>query len=145
MNAITADELITLLNLTPHPEGGYFREMFRDEETCDHNGRAASTAIYFLLKEGQVSRWHTVDAVEIWHYYHGAPMQLSTAPPEGPITKAVLGNDFSSQARPQLVVPKGHWQQATPLGDFSLVGCTVAPAFEFTGFTLAPKGFEPGH
>ncbi|MCH9765601.1 MAG: cupin domain-containing protein [Alphaproteobacteria bacterium] len=145
---LSAAEVIDLLDLVPHPEGGYFRETYRDLaliQTADGGQRAASTAIYFLLEQGQVSRWHTVDAAETWHWYAGAPLQLSTAPAEsGPVVKTQLGGDLAAGHRPQGVVPPGTWQQAQSLGAWSLVGCTVAPGFTFDGFVLAAEGFEPG-
>ncbi len=144
----TAAEVVAMLNLSPHPEGGYFRETFRDTVAISFgNGtaRAASTAIYFLLEGGEVSRWHTVDAAETWHWYQGAPLRLSTAPREtGPVTDTILGCDLQNGERPQAVVPTGVWQQAQSLGAWSLVGCTVAPGFSFDGFKMAPEGFEPG-
>jgi len=147
VTAPSADEIIALLKLKPHPEGGYFRETFRDsvEIRCNPDSlRAASTAIYFLLKEGQLSRWHTVDAAETWHWYSGAPLCLSTAPPDGsPVTECILGVDLSNGQRPQAIVPAGAWQQAQSLGAWSLVGCTVAPGFSFDGFQMAPEGFNP--
>jgi len=136
-----ADRIIEVLGLAPHPEGGHFRETFRDPDAAD--GRAHSTAIYFLLKTGEVSRWHRVDAVEVWHWYAGAPLMLATAPPDGARTTLRLGPAVLDGERPQGVVEKGHWQQAWSLGDWTLVGCTVAPGFEFAGFELAPPGFEP--
>ena len=144
----TAADIIALLDLAPHPEGGYFRETFRDGATVsfgDQTKRAASTAIYFLLKQGQISRWHTVDASETWHWYAGAPLRLALASSEiGPVTETILGSNLSQGQRPQAVVPAGHWQQAESLGAWSLVGCTVAPGFTFDGFRLGPEGFEPG-
>lgn len=142
----TADELIELLQLAPHPEGGHYRETFRDALFTDDDGRAASTAIYFLLKAGEISRWHKVDAVEVWHWYAGAPLELGIAAPGvGAAAERVsLGVDFAAGQRPQAVVPPGYWQQARSLGDFTLVGCTVAPGFVFDAFELAPPGFEPG-
>lgn len=142
----TADQLIDFLQLSPHPEGGYFRETFRDERTVDVDGRAASTAIYFLLQARQISRWHRVDATEIWHWYKGAPLELGiVAPHKGAaVERVVLGNDLLAGERPQAVVPDGYWQQAKSLGDYALVGCTVAPGFQFESFELAPPGFEPG-
>jgi predicted cupin superfamily sugar epimerase len=127
-----ADRIITLLDLKPHPEGGYFRETFRDGD-----GRGHSTAIYFLLKAGEVSRWHRVDAAEVWHFYRGAPLELR-------IEKAtyVLGANLDEAQAPQVVVPPHAWQSARSLGDFTLVGCTVAPGFDFAHFELAPDGFE---
>ncbi|MCH9809427.1 MAG: cupin domain-containing protein [Alphaproteobacteria bacterium] len=142
---MTADEIISLLAMQPHPEGGYFCETFRDEVSVSEEGRAASTAIYFLLKAGQSSHWHTVDASEIWHWYAGAPLKLGIAPPQGPARHVTLGNDLIAGHRPQAVVPPGHWQRAESLGDYTLVGCTVAPGFMFETFVLAPPGFEPGN
>lgn len=141
MATSTADDVIALLDLAPHPEGGHFRESFRDNALLA--GRAASTAIYFLLKRGEVSRWHRVDAVEIWHWYSGAPLRLSIAAPGAKRIDVCLGPDLTGGARPQATVPVGHWQQAESLGDWTLVGCTVAPGFLFSGFELAPDGFEP--
>ncbi len=140
----TADEIIKLLGMQPHPEGGFYCETFRDTQSVDDNGRAASTAIFFLLKSGQSSHWHTVDAAEIWHWYAGAPLELGIAPPDGPSERIRLGNDLLNAERPQAVVPPGYWQQAKSLGEFTLVGCTVAPGFIFDTFVLAPLGFEPG-
>ena len=130
-----ADRLIALLDLKPHPEGGWFRETFRDAGA----GRAASTAIYFLLKAGEASRWHRVDAAEAWHFYRGAPLELR-------IGKAtyILGADIDQAQAPQVVVPPGQWQAARSLGDYTLAGCTVAPGFDFSKFEIAPDGFEPG-
>ena len=143
MEDLTADELISLLRLEPHPEGGFYRETFRDIDTMTSNGRPVSTAIFFLLKDGEVSRWHRVDAVEVWHHYAGAALLLSMAPPEGLARDYRLGCALKNGEVPQLVVPAGHWQQARSLGAYSLVGCTVAPGFEFSGFEMAPKGFDP--
>lgn len=131
-----ADRLIHLLDLKPHPEGGHFRETFRDGGGAD--GRAYSTAIYFLLKAGEVSRWHRVDAAEIWHFYRGAPLELKIGR-----DRYVLGSNIDEAQVPQLVVPAGAWQSARSLGDYTLVGCTVAPGFEFSKFEMAPDGFEP--
>lgn len=136
-----ADGIIAALGLVPHPEGGHFRETFRD--TASDGRRAHSTAIYFLLKAGEVSRWHRVDAVEVWHWYAGAPLMLATAPPDGDVQMVRLGRAVLDGERPQGIVATGHWQQAWSLGDWTLVGCTVAPGFEFAGFELAPPGFTP--
>ena len=130
-----ADRLIEMLDLKPHPEGGYFRETFRD---ASGEGRSRSTAIYFLLKGGEVSRWHRIDVPEVWHFYRGAPLELTIGK-----DRYVLGNDIDKAQVPQLVVPAGQWQMARSQGDFSLVGCTVAPGFEFEHFELAPEGFQP--
>jgi hypothetical protein len=141
---VTADEVARLLGLVPHPEGGRFRETFRDG-TPAGGPRAASTAIYFLLAAGEVSRWHRVDAAEVWHYYAGAPLELGiSADAATTATRHRLGANLGASERPQIVVPAGHWQQARSLGAWTLVGCTVAPGFEFEGFEMAPAGFEPG-
>lgn len=132
-----AARIIRQLNLQPHPEGGYFRETFRDAQN-ESNTRAHSTAIYFLLREGQVSRWHRVDAAEIWHWYRGSPLELSIHK-----TRHILGSDLEAGHHPQIVVPPRAWQSARTLGAFTLVGCTVAPGFEFSKFELAPPGFDP--
>lgn len=139
-----ADAVIALLGLEPHPEGGHYRESFRDRP--DGGGRGATTAIYYLLRAGEVSRWHRIDAVEIWHWYAGAPLALSLCVPGAPgqdVETARLGPDLPAGERPQGVVPAGAWQSARSLGAWSLVGCTVAPAFEFAGFELAPAGWSP--
>jgi predicted cupin superfamily sugar epimerase len=140
MNDLTAAEIIRRLQLQPHPEGGHFRETFRDGPGPD--GRARSTLIYFLLAAGEVSHWHRVDAVEVWHWYAGAPLLLKIA--EGGQEQRVrLGVDLVTGERPQAVVPEGAWQAAESLGAWTLVGCTVAPGFDFAGFELAPPGFDP--
>ena len=138
----SADEVIAALGLQPHPEGGHFVETFRDRRPGGERG--AVTAIYFLLKAGEVSRWHKVDAIEIWHWYAGAPLLLRIAELEGarPI-EHLLGSNVIAGAMPQAVVPAHAWQAAQSLGDWTLVGCTVSPAFEFEGFVMAPEGWEP--
>ena len=130
-----------MLGLAPHPEGGHFRETFRD--TTEAGQRAASSAIYFLLKAGEQSHWHAVDAVETWHFYAGDALLLYMSPPGGPIATIRLGPRLDNSERPQAVVEKGHWQRAKTLGAWTLVGCTVAPAFTFDGFTLAAPDFSP--
>ena len=107
-------------------------------------GRAASTAIYFLLARGERSHWHRVDAVEVWHWYAGAPLELEIAQGTDARERVALGSDLAAGERPQAVVPAHAWQAAQTLGDWTLVGCTVAPGFEFAGFELAPKGWKPG-
>jgi hypothetical protein len=139
---LAASEVIRLLDLKPHPEGGHFREVFRDARQVE-GGRAASTAIYFLLARGDRSHWHRVDAVEVWHWYAGAPLELEIAQNEGRIERVTLGNDLVVGERPQAVVPAYAWQAAQSLGDWTLCGCTVAPGFDFTGFELAPPGWSP--
>lgn len=141
MAELSAADIIAILDLKPHPEGGHYRETFRDE--AGDGARAASTAIYFLLAEGEVSRWHRVDAAEVWHWHAGAPLLLSIAPPGGHAVDHRLGVDIAAGERPQGVVPPGHWQSARSLGAWTLVGCTVAPGFTFETFELAAEGFAP--
>ncbi len=138
---MTAEEIIALLELSPHPEGGHYRQTWIAEG--EGKPRPAGTCIYFLLKAGERSHWHRVDAAEIWHYYAGAPLELSMAASDaGPRQDHLLGPDLAAGARPQLIVPQGHWQAARSLGDWTLVGCTVSPAFRFEGFELAAPGFD---
>jgi len=137
---VTADEAIKLLGLTPHPEGGYFKETFRDG---GGRARGASTAIYYLLRAGEVSHWHRVDAAEVWHFYAGSPLVLTISPNGHDAHAQHLGQNLTSGQRPQIVVPTGHWQTATTLGAWTLAGCTVAPAFEFAGFEIAPPDWRP--
>ena len=140
-STLSAADVIRLLSLAPHPEGGHYRETFRDAAT-DGSGRAASTAIYFLLAADEVSRWHRVDASEAWHWYAGAALALTIADAGG--RRGVrLGADLAAGECPQAVVPAGAWQAAASLGDWTLVGATVAPGFRFEGFELAPKGWSP--
>lgn len=139
--ALTAAEVIARLDLRPHPEGGHFRETFRDAAT-DGGGRSASTAIYFLLASGERSHWHRIDAAEVWHYYAGAPLDLQIAG-SGGVHRVRLGADLAAGESPQAVVPAHAWQAATSRGDWTLVGCTVAPGFEFPSFVLAPQGWMP--
>lgn len=130
---MSAAAIVRLLDLKPHPEGGYFRETFRDPNVLD--GRSASTAIYFLLTRERPSRWHRVDAAEGWHFYAGAPLEL-TIEEKGERSMRLLGADLASGQRPQAVVPAGAWQAARSLGAWTLVGCTVAPGFEFAHFEV---------
>ena len=139
--AMTAAQVIAALGLQPHPEGGHYRETFRDPRTVE--GRSVSTAIYYLLDVGEVSAWHRVDAAEIWHWYAGAPLVLTTSPNGHDAAACHLGADLARGQRPQAVVPAGHWQTATSLGAWTLVGCTVAPGFEFAGFEMAPPDWRP--
>ena len=132
--------MIRRLSLKPHPEGGHFRETFRDPRTID--GRAASTAIYFLLARGERSHWHRIDAAETWHWYAGAPLALTIAA-DGARRTLELGPDLAAGAEPQAVVPARAWQMAETLGDWTLCGCTVAPGFDFRSFELAPKDWSP--
>ena len=136
-----AAEIIARLELKPHPEGGYYRETFRDE-SVDAGGRARSTAIYFLLARGERSHWHRIDAVEVWHYYAGAALTLQIAD-DGGQRRVKLGPDLAAGEVPQAIVPPYAWQAAESSGDWTLVGCTVAPGFDFASFELAPKDWEP--
>ncbi len=138
----TAAEIIARLQLAPHPEGGHFRETFRDSR-CDADGRSASTAIYFLLARGERSHWHRVDAAEVWHYYAGDTLTLQIADESGARTVR-LGPDLAAGDTPQAIVPAHAWQAAESNGDWTLVGCTVAPGFEFAHFELAPRDWTPG-
>ena len=135
---MTADQIIARLNLTPHPEGGHYRQTW----IADNDGRPTGTCIYFLLKSGEASHWHRVDATEIWLYHSGAPLVLSIAEKQtGPAIDHLLTPDLT-EGEPQLIVPEHHWQAARSTGDFTLVSCTVSPGFDFAGFTLAEPGFD---
>lgn len=135
---MTAQDIINRLGLEPHPEGGFYRQTWR----ADNDGRAVGTCIYFLLKDGENSHWHKVDATEIWLYHAGAPLILSlSSTDEGPAKDHVLSPDLTV-GEPQLIVPEGHWQAARTTGEYTLVSCTVSPGFEFDGFTLAAPGFD---
>jgi predicted cupin superfamily sugar epimerase len=137
----TATDIIARLGLKPHPEGGHYRETFRDSR-CDADGRAFSTAIYFLLARGERSHWHRIDAIEVWHYYAGSALSLQIAD-DGGRRVVGLGPDLAAAEQPQAIVPPYAWQAAESTGDWTLVGCTVAPGFDFAKFELAPKGWEP--
>lgn len=134
-----ADELIAHLKLVPHPEGGWYRQTW----VADGPGRPSGTAIYFLLRAGEVSHWHRVDATEIWLYHAGAPLVLSVSETDaGPAEDHRLGPDLLQGEAPQVIVPPYHWQAARSTGDWTLVSCTVSPGFDFAGFTLAAPGFD---
>ena len=134
-------EIIALLGLKPHPEGGWYAETFRDGT---EGARGHSSAIYFLLEHDQLSAWHRVkDAAEVWHFYAGAPLALSMHQEDRAVIEQVLGNELTAGERPQIVVPAGWWQSARSLGEWTLVGCTVAPGFEFAAFELAEPGWQP--
>ncbi len=134
-----AGDIIKRLGMRPHPEGGHFVETFRDAP--GPGGRARSTAILFLLARGERSHWHRVDATEIWHYHAGDPLRLEID--DGRRTVVRLGPDLLRGESPQGIVPQGAWQSAETTGAWTLVGCTVAPGFEYRGFELAPPGFDP--
>ena len=141
MQEVSAADVIRLLDLRPHPEGGYYRETFRDPRQ-DADGRSLSTAIYFLLAAGVCSRWHRIDTVEMWHWHAGAALALRIAEDNG-VATVRLGANLAAGERPQAVVPAGAWQAAESLGAWTLVGCTVAPGFEFSSFEVAPKDWAP--
>lgn len=136
-----ADVTIKTLGLKPHPEGGFYCETFRD--TKGTTSRAVSTAIYYLLKAGETSHWHRIDAAEVWHWYAGAPLELSQAAKGKEKIVQILGNNLEAGELPQIVIPANVWQSARSLGEWTLVGCTVAPGFEFEGFEMAPVDWEP--
>ena len=141
---LSADEVARLLGLVPHPEGGHYRETFRDE-AAGSNRRAASTAIYFLLRRGERSHWHRVrDAAEVWHHYGGAPLALHRSADGRASETLTLGPDLLAGERPQAIIPADWWQSAETLGEFTLMGCTVAPGFEFASFEMAPPDWKPG-
>ncbi|WP_422073758.1 cupin domain-containing protein [Tranquillimonas rosea] len=136
----TADALIARLGLEPHPEGGHFRQTWAGG---GDGARPAGSCIYFLLRAGEASHWHRVDATEIWHFYAGTPLELRiAADSRGPVDLHRLGPDLLSHQVPQAIVPEGHWQAARAGDGWALVGCTVSPAFRFEGFELAPAGFD---
>ncbi len=136
---MTADDIISHLGMAPHPEGGWYVELWRGDE----KPRAAYSSIYFLLKAGERSHWHRVDAAEIWHFHAGAPLLLRRSKTDvGPSETLTLGVDLANGQRPQHLIKPGEWQAAETTGDWTLVGCTVAPAFDFDGFVLAPEGFD---
>jgi predicted cupin superfamily sugar epimerase len=137
----SAAEIIARLELKPHPEGGHYRETFRDSRT-DASGRSRSTAIYFLLARSERSHWHRIDAVEVWHYYAGSALTLKIADDDGQWSFR-LGPNLAAGEQPQAIVPPDTWQAAESTGDWTLVGCTVAPGFDFATFEMAPKDWEP--
>jgi predicted cupin superfamily sugar epimerase len=141
MGTLDAAGVIDRLGLRPHPEGGWFVETFRDPQP---DARGFSTAIYYLLREGERSHWHRVDAAELWHYHAGAPLELGLSSEGTKVETRVLGADLDRGERPQIVVPAGCWQSARSLGAWTLVGCTVAPGFQFAGFEMAPPEWAPG-
>lgn len=136
---LSAADVIRLLDLKPHPEGGHFRD-----ERLEQDGRAASTAIYFLLPRGERSHWHRVDAVEVWYWHVGAPLALEIEHAKGLVERLTLGSNLAAGEQPQAIVPAYAWQAAQSLGDWTLVGCTVAPGFEFAEFEFAAKDWRPG-
>jgi len=137
---MNSSDIVRLLDLKPHPEGGHYRETLRDPMT--YGDRSVSTAIYFLLARGQRSHWHRIDAVEVWHYYAGDALTLQIADDDG-TRSMILGPNIAAGEVPQAIVPAHAWQAAESVGDWTLVGCTVAPGFDFATFELAPKDWAP--
>jgi predicted cupin superfamily sugar epimerase len=138
---LNAQDIISQLNLIAHPEGGHYREVYR--AAAEGNSRSAITSIYYLLQAHERSAWHRVDATEIWHLYAGAPLELVLRTAESEMETHKLGIDLAAGEHPQVTIPPFAWQRARTLGDWTLVGCTVAPGFEFAGFELAPDGVLP--
>ncbi|OWV71596.1 cupin [Rhizobium sp. R634] len=139
---MSPEEIIRTLGMEPHPEGGWYVQTFRD---TSGGARGHSTAIYYLLTAGQRSHWHRVhDAAEVWHYYAGAPLALHRSEDGTTSETLMLGTSLSAGERPQAIIPANWWQSAETLGDFTLVGCTVSPGFEFSSFEMAPPGWKPG-
>ncbi|MDR6755454.1 putative cupin superfamily sugar epimerase [Mycoplana sp. BE70] len=139
---MTPQEIIATLGMERHPEGGWYVQTFRDPEG---GARGHSTCIYYLLERGERSHWHRVrDATEIWHHYAGEPIALSLSNDGVANQIHVLGPNLAKGERPQVLVPANWWQSAEPLGEWTLVGCTVAPGFSFDAFELAPPGWRPG-
>ena len=142
MNDLSAAEIVAALGLEPHPEGGHYRQTFRDADGPP--GRGHSTAIYYLLAAGEVSAWHRVrDAAEVWHFYAGGPLALTLSPNGHDAEAHRLGPNLLTGERPQVVVPADWWQTAETLGAWTLVGCTVSPGFTFDSFEMAPPDWRP--
>ncbi len=141
MSKLAAKDVIFTLGMQRHPEGGWYARTFEDEANA--NGRAHSTAIYYLLEAHDASHWHRVDAVEVWHWYAGAPLRLRISDGRS-VDERMLGDDLDGGQRPQVVVPRHAWQSAVSTGEWTLVGCTVAPGFQFSGFELADPDWQPG-
>jgi predicted cupin superfamily sugar epimerase len=131
------EDLIEFLGLVPHPEGGWYRRTW--EAPAKAGDRPAASAIYYLLLEGEVSLPHRIDAIELWHFYDGDPLELVREPPGGAPQTTILGLDLADGQRPQAVVEAGVWQSARPLGRYALMGATVTPAFMFEGFELRDR------
>ena len=137
----SARQIIQLLGLQPHPEGGWYAETWRADAPTGE--RAVGTSIYYLLEAGDVSHWHRVDATEIWHWYAGGPLSLTLSPNGHDAEAMLLGPELAAGQRPQRIVPKDWWQTATSMGAWTLVGCTVSPGFQFEGFEMAPPDWRP--
>lgn len=133
----SAEELISILHLEPHPEGGAFKETYRSSvQARTQNERSVGTAIYFLIRHGRATAWHKVTSDEIYHFYCGAPAELSVISPEGVMSKQTLGTDVQNRERPQILIPANYWQSVSSLGEYTLMGCTVSPGFDFSDFEM---------
>ena len=132
--------MIERLGLLPHPEGGWYRETWRGADVA---GRPVGTSTYYLIEEGVPARWHRIDADEVWSWHAGAPLELAISEDGKTETRRILGTALERDERPQRVVPAGAWQSARTLGEWTLIGCAVAPGFSFEGFELAPEGWRP--
>jgi predicted cupin superfamily sugar epimerase len=140
--ALSVEDVVRLLDLKPHPEGGHYRETWRADAALGE--RSAGTAIYYLLGEGEISHWHRIDADEIWHWHAGSALDLGLSRDGRHVDMHRLGPDIGQGERPQVIVPRFCWQTARSLGAWTLTSCTVSPAFAFDGFEMAPKGWRPG-
>lgn len=142
MSTAEVKKLIETLGMQPHPEGGWYAETWRD--TPADGSRGTITQIFYLLEVGDLSAWHRVtDATEIWHWHAGAPLALTLSSNGHDAEAHTMGGDVLAGQKPHVVVPANWWQTAESLGHWTLVGCTVAPAFEFSGFEMAPAGWRP--
>ena len=148
MDNITVDELVKIYEMEPHPEGGYFKELYRSDKTIpgsalpEHGGdRTYCTDIFFLLPEGSISMLHKIKSDEMWHFYLGEPLTVVQISPDEELKKTVLGQDVKAGQRLQHAVPAGDWFGAypNPGSQFSLVGCTVSPGFDFADFEMAGR------
>ena len=141
-----AGELVEMLGMRPHPEGGYFRELYRSTDAvtpADGRGeRTALTTIYFLLRAGEHSRLHRVESDEVWHHYEGAPLELTWCPDDFSTVHRSLLGPVAPESKPVEVVPARHWQAARSTGEYTLVGCTVGPGFDFSDFRMLDPAVE---
>ena len=144
MENFSAESIIELLKLEVHPEGGFYRQTFKDTDSGS-NGRSLSSVIYYLLKFDQVSHWHRVDATEVWFWHSGAPMVITISPNGCDAEALHLGANIQANQKPHVIVKKNYWQSAVSLGEWSLVSCMVSPAFEFNGFEMADENWFPSH
>ena len=138
-----ASTVIQALGLARHPEGGWYRETWRAE--APDGTRSPATAVLYLLEQGQRSRWHKVDATEVWLFHAGSPLKLEIAASDsGPVVTTHLGADILAGEEPQIRIEPHQWQAAEADRGWGLISCIVVPGFEFDGFTMAPEGWSPG-